>query len=185
MVKIDPQEDSKLSQIELLVLDVDGVLTDGRIMLTGDGDEIKSFHARDGAGMKYWKRVGGKLAIISGRGSRAVILRAKELGVDAVRLNMKDKLPGYREVLDELGVSPEQTAVIGDDLTDLPLMLNCAFPVAVADASGEVRDRAEYVTKLPGGAGCVRETIEYILKRTGKWQKVMERYLPGPDERCK
>lgn len=168
-----------LGRIELLVLDVDGVLTDGRITLTPQGDEIKSFNAKDGAGMKYWKRTGRRLALLSGRGSPAVTRRAKELGVDAVRLSAKDKLPAYEEILATLGVTDERTAVIGDDLPDLPLLMRCAFPIAVADAAAEVRHAARYVTRLPGGAGCVREAIEMILKRVGAWQQVLSRYLPS------
>jgi len=164
-------------KIELLILDVDGVLTDGRITLTGDGEEIKSFHARDGAGMKYWTRVGKKLAIVSGRGAPAVARRAEELGVHAVRLDARDKLPACREVLAELGMRFDQAAVIGDDLTDLPVLRRCAFGVAVADATGELREQADYVTRLPGGAGCVREVIELILKGAGLWERILERYL--------
>ncbi len=173
-----------LSKIELLVLDVDGVLTDGRITLSPDGAELKTFNVRDGAGMKYWKRLGKKLAMISGRGSPAVSRRAEELNVDAVRLNAKDKLPAYEEVLSELGLTDAQTAVIGDDLTDLPLLRRCALPVAVAAAAGELMDVAVYVTKLPGGAGCVRETIEWILKRTGSWSEILARYA-CKSEGCK
>ena len=165
------------SGIELLVVDVDGVLTDGRIRLASNGDEIKAFHVRDGSGIKYWARVGKKTAFISGRASPAVVRRAEELGVDAVRLNAKDKLPVCREVLEGLGLTFPQTAVIGDDLTDLPLLRRCAFPVAVADAAEEVRQAAAYVTRLPGGAGCVRETIELILKQSGLWETVLQRYL--------
>jgi len=163
--------------IELLVLDVDGVLTDGRIVLTPTGGEIKAFSARDGAGMKYWKRVGGKLAIISGRSSPVVNRRAEELDVDAVRLDAADKLPAYRQVLDELSVAPARAAVVGDDLTDLPLLMHCGMPVAVADAVDEVCRAAAYVTKAPGGAGAVREVIELILKKAGKWDTIMQRYL--------
>jgi len=165
------------ARIELLVVDVDGVLTDGRIVLTPAGEEIKAFHVRDGAGMKYWRRVGKKLAIISGRSSPAVACRAQELHVDALRLNAKDKLPAYEQVLADLGVTDDQTAVIGDDLTDLPMLRRCAFPVAPADAVDEVRGAAACVTQLPGGAGCVRETIELILKQSGQWGKVMARYV--------
>jgi 3-deoxy-D-manno-octulosonate 8-phosphate phosphatase (KDO 8-P phosphatase) len=177
-------EEVDFSKIELLVLDVDGVLTDGRIVLTPSGDEIKSFHVRDGSGMKYWKRVGKKLAIISGRGSAAVNIRAKDLGVDRVALNAKDKLPAYEAILRELEVGPEGTAVIGDDLPDLPLLWRCAFPVAVADAPEEVRREVKYVTSAAGGAGAVREVIELVLKRTGQWASILSRYrCPGQEER--
>jgi len=165
-------------KIELLVLDVDGVLTDGRIMLTGDGDEIKAFHVRDGSGMKYWKRVGKKLAIISGRGSPAVTRRARELDVDLVRLNAKDKLPVYREVLSELGVEPDCVAGVGDDLTDIPILTHCALPIAVADAAEELKAVAAHVTETPGGAGAVREIVEWILKGAGLWPQILSRYLP-------
>jgi len=169
--------EADLKDIELLVLDVDGVLTDGRITYNDRGEEIKSFHVRDGSGMKYWKRCGRKLAIVTGRSSPAVTRRAEELGVDAVRMNARNKLAALAEVLDELGVSPDRTAVIGDDLTDLPMLRRCAFAVAVADAAAEVRDAADYVTDLPGGAGAVRETIEHILKAAGDWQAVLARYM--------
>lgn len=171
-------------KLELMVLDVDGVLTDGRITLAESGEEIKSFHARDGAGMKYWQRVGGRLAIITGRGSPAVTRRAEELGVAAVRLDAKVKLPVYREVLAELGVSEDRTVVIGDDLTDLPLLRSCAFSAAPVDAADEVRAAADYVCTARGGAGCVREVIEHVLKRAGKWERILARYLPQEDERA-
>lgn len=178
MVEID------FAAIELLVLDVDGVLTDGRIMLTGDGDEIKCFDVSDGAGMKYWKRAGGKLAIISGRGSPAVTRRAKELDVDIVRLNAKDKLPVYKDVLAELGISADHVAAMGDDLPDIPILRNCAFPITVAGAPQEVKDVAAFVTQKRGGEGAVREAVEMILKGAGLWGKIMARYIgDAGDER--
>ncbi len=171
--------ESAYDKIELLVLDVDGVLTDGRITLTPNGDEIKTFHARDGAGMKYWKRAGKKLAIISGRGSQAVTRRAKDLNVDMVRLNVKTKLPVLEEVLAELDVSAERTAVIGDDLTDIPMMQHSGLAITVADAADEVRQIAAMVTTRPGGFGAVREAIEVMLKGAGLWERILQRYLPG------
>ncbi len=169
--------EADLKNIDLLVLDVDGVLTDGRITYSDAGQELKSFHVRDGSGMKYWKRCGRKLAIVTGRGGPVVTRRADELGVDAVRMNAKDKLSALREVFEELAASPERTAVIGDDLTDLPMLRCCGYPVAVADAVAEVRAAAAYVTDLPGGAGAVRETIEHILRAAGDWQTVLARYM--------
>ena len=168
--------------IQLLVLDVDGVLTDGHIVLTPAGEEIKSFHARDGAGMKYWKRAGGRIAIITGRASPAVARRAVELEIDAVRLGAKSKLPAYREVLAELGVTPAQTAVMGDDLVDLPLLRHCALAAAPADADEMVLRSAHYVARRNGGQGCVRELIEWILKKAGKWDAILQRYLPVEGE---
>ena len=172
-------EKTDYAKLELLVLDCDGVLTDGSVTLDSNGQEIKTFHSRDGAGMKYWQRVGRKIAIITGRGSPAVTIRARELGVEEVHMNAKDKLPVFEQVLARLGVSADRAVVIGDDLTDLPMLLNCGFAVSVPDAPEEVKSRAAYVTKLPGGSGCVRETIELILKGSGEWDKIMARYLPS------
>ena len=174
------------AKIELLVLDVDGVLTDGRITYTAAGDEIKSFHVRDGSGMKYWTRTGRRLAIISGRHSEIIGRRAAELGVEAVRTGALDKLPAYESVLAELGVSADATAVMGDDLPDVPLLRRCAAPIAVADAVPEARELAAYVTTTPGGHGAVREAIEYILKLAGDWDKILQRYGPaGPEPTAK
>lgn len=162
--------------IELLVLDVDGVLTDGRIVLDADGRESKRFHVRDGSGIKYWQRVGKRVAIISGRSSPAVLARAAELGVAHVRQNAKRKLPAYESILNELGLTDARTAVMGDDLPDLPLMRRCAFAIAPADAAEEVRRAAALVTQRPGGNGAVREAIEHMLKHTGLWDEVLKRY---------
>jgi len=175
--------DVDYGKIELLVLDVDGVLTDGRITLTGEGDEIKSFHAHDGAGMKYWKRAGGKLAIITGRGSPAVTRRAKELEVDVIRMHAKNKLPVLEEILADMGIDPGAAAVMGDDLTDIPLMRHCGFSAAVADAVDEVRRQASYVTEACGGCGAVRELVELILKGSGRWEAIMARYIGNAGER--
>jgi len=164
------------SPIELLVLDVDGVMTDGRIMLDPDGRETKVFNVRDGWAMRHWRGAGGKVAIITGRGSRAVEIRAAELGVDVVRLNVKQKRPVFDEVLAELGVSADRVAVMGDDVTDLPVMRRCAVAIAPADAVDEVRQAAHLVTEAAGGAGCVREAIETMLKATGKWDDLLARY---------
>lgn len=171
--------DIDYSKIDLLVLDVDGVMTDGKIILTPAGEEIKEFHVRDGSGMKFWRRAGKKIAIITGRGSPVIALRAKDLGVDALRIDARNKLPAYQEVLAELNVPADRTAVMGDDLPDLPLMFRCALPIAVADACDEVRQAAKYVTRVPGGRGAVREAIELILKASGAWQNIMARYQAG------
>jgi len=168
------------AQLDLLVLDVDGVLTDGRIVYSSAGDELKHFHVRDGSGMKYWKRLGKRLAIITGRQSELVLRRAEELQVDTVRQGCKDKLPALREVLTELGASPERTAIMGDDLTDLPVLRHCAVSACPADAVEEVRRRVNYVCNRAGGAGCVREFIEHLLRSANLWPKVMQRYLPAP-----
>jgi len=171
-----PLDLTLLARIDLLILDVDGVLTDGKIILTPGGDEIKEFHVRDGAGMKYWRQAGKKLAVITGRGSPAVSRRLADLGVDAYRMQAADKVPALRSVLAELNIAADRAAVIGDDLPDLPLLKTCALPIAVADAVPELHEAAKYITKLPGGHGAVREAIEMILRPTGHWAKIVERY---------
>lgn len=164
------------TNIELLILDVDGVLTDGRIILDAAGCEMKCFDVLDGAGMKYFQRVGKRIAIITGRESPVVAHRAAELGVATVRQGAKDKLPAYESVLAELEMTDEQTAVMGDDLPDLPMMLRCGFAIAPANAVLEVRQAAAMVTANSGGAGAVRQAIEYMLKQMGLWDQILQRY---------
>jgi 3-deoxy-D-manno-octulosonate 8-phosphate phosphatase (KDO 8-P phosphatase) len=171
-------ENPQLDKIELLVLDVDGVLTDGRIILTASGDEAKAFNVKDGSGIKYWLRTGGKVALITGRRSEVVARRAEELGISVVRQGCKDKLPVFHGVLEELGFKPPQAAVVGDDLTDLPMIRGCGYGACPADAVEEVRDAVDYVCERPGGSGCVREVVERLLKNTGKWTSIMARYEP-------
>ncbi len=163
--------------IELLVLDVDGVLTDGGIILDSAGVELKRFCALDGAGIKYFQRVGKTVAILSGRTSEAVTARAAELGVGLVRQGAKVKLPVYREILAELGLDEKQAAVMGDDLPDLPMMRHCGLAIAPANAVRDVRAAAGLVTRAAGGDGAVREAVEAILKAAGLWQQIMRRYV--------
>ena len=163
--------------IELLVLDVDGVLTDGRIAIDGEGRELKSFHAADGAGIKYFQRVGKRVAFISGRSSPAVTARAAELGVTVVHQDAKYKLPVYLRVLEELALDRAQVAVMGDDLMDLPLMRRCGLAIAPANAVAEVRAAAAMVTVARGGAGAVREAVEAILRAGDLWDQILQRYV--------
>ena len=165
-----------LANIQLLILDVDGVLTDGGIIRDDAGQQIKRFHVRDGAGIVMWKRLNRETAIITGKESEVVSHRAAELGIERIYQNVSNKLEAYRELLEELGLSDTQVAYIGDDLPDLPVMKRCGCPIAVADAVEEVRSIARYVTKYPGGYGAVRDGIEYILKEMGLWSQVLERY---------
>src|SRR5262249_43387571 len=153
----------RCARIELLLLDVDGVLTDGSIVYTDDGIELKRFHVRDGSGLMIWQHVGKRAALISGRTSRAVEGRAAELGIAPAIQGKGEKLPALREVLNAVGVQPEQVCAIGDDVPDLPVLRRCGLAVAVADACPEVIADADYVTRAVGGRGAVRETIELIL----------------------
>jgi 3-deoxy-D-manno-octulosonate 8-phosphate phosphatase (KDO 8-P phosphatase) len=167
-----------LSKIQLLALDVDGVLTDGTVIVNGDGSEIKHFNALDGHGIRMWRRAGLKVALISGRKSEPTQRRAEQLQIEYVFEDCHYKLPVFEEFLPQAGLSPENVAYVGDDLPDVPLMRYVGFSVAVANAIDEVKKYADYVTIRAGGNGAVREVIEYILKNTGKWQELMERYLP-------
>jgi 3-deoxy-D-manno-octulosonate 8-phosphate phosphatase (KDO 8-P phosphatase) len=169
------------SNIRLLVLDVDGVMTDGRIILGADGGEHKAFNVKDGSGVKYWQRVGRQTAIITGRSSQVVQRRADELSIEIVHQGAKNKLPVLEGIREQLDLPWSQIAIIGDDLTDLPMMLQCGFSAAPADAVEEVRSRVSYVCWSNGGRGCVREVVEYLLKRSGDWDEIMKRYLPATD----
>ncbi|MHC4575008.1 MAG: KdsC family phosphatase [Planctomycetota bacterium] len=167
-----------LADIKLLILDVDGVLTDGTVVVNDDATETKFFNTLDGHGLRMWRRAGLKVAFLSGRASQAAECRARELGVDYVFQNCHEKLPVVEKLLRDLGLSPAQAACIGDDLPDLPVMRYVGFAAAVANAVDEVKQQADYLTAHPGGSGAVREVVEYILKNAGKWQELMKRYLP-------
>lgn len=154
-------------QILLLVLDVDGVLTDGSIWLGQDGYELKRFHVRDGLGIKTWMKLGYHIAVISGRKSAAVQRRMDELGVTMVYLGVKNKEQALSDVMDRTGLSLTQIAHVGDDWPDIPVMRRVGYPIAVADAEGIVRRAAAYVTKRAGGQGAVREAIDHLLLAKG------------------
>ncbi len=166
--------------IQLLLLDVDGVLTDGRITYTSSGDEIKNFHVRDGSGLKMWMGLGKQVAILSGRTSETVSRRAKELGITTVKQGQVDKLPAVQAILAELGLTPGQVCAMGDDLPDLPVFHHCAMGIAVADACDELKQEAAYVTQAYGGDGAVREAIEWLLRKSGEWPQVVEGFLATP-----
>ncbi|HYE15239.1 MAG TPA: HAD hydrolase family protein, partial [Pyrinomonadaceae bacterium] len=161
----------------LLLMDCDGVLTDGRITLLDGGDEQKSFHTRDGHGLVLLHRAGLRTAIITGRTSRAVEWRARDLGVTHVLQGRLKKTEAFEELLAGSDLRPDEMACMGDDVTDIPLMRRCALGIAVADASADTLAAADYVTRLPGGFGAVREVCELILKAQGRWDELMKRYL--------
>ena len=171
-----PEVLQRASRVRLLVLDVDGVLTDGRIVYADYGDELKFFNAQDGAGLIFWNRVGLRSAIISGRASRLLRRRAKEMRVDAVVQRALLKLPAYERLLRQFRVADQEACVIGDDLMELPLLRRAGFAVGVPGAVEEVRQACHYVTQREGGQGAVREAIDLILKAKGLWDQVMQRY---------
>ncbi len=163
---------ARAARVRLLLLDVDGVLTDGRVVYADDGTEVKRFHVRDGSGLKFWRDAGKRAAIVSGRRSPAVDRRAAELGIAPVLQGEGDKLPAFERVLAELGLDASQVCAVGDDLPDLPVLTRTGLAVAVADACPEVRAVADYMTAVPGGAGAVRDAVEWLMKLTGEWDGV-------------
>ncbi len=154
---------ARAAKIKLVAFDVDGTLTDGRLWLAEDGREIKAFHVHDGLGIKRLREHGVDVAIISARISRAVELRAEELGIDHVYQGKADKLACLKEILAALGIAPECAAFVGDDVSDLPPMRACGLAVAVADARPEVADEAHWRTRSPGGRGAAREACDLVL----------------------
>jgi 3-deoxy-D-manno-octulosonate 8-phosphate phosphatase (KDO 8-P phosphatase) len=164
-------------RIRILILDCDGVLTDGRIILLPDGDETKSFDVRDGHGMVMSKRAGIPIAIISGRKSSAVRARAEELGVAHLHEMAWGKIEPYERVLAEEALTDAEVCYVGDDVVDIPLLRRAGLAVAVADAAGEAKQFAHLVTQRPGGRGAVREVIELLLKAQGKWDEALARYI--------
>ena len=164
------------AQIKLIVFDVDGVLTDGAIILDARGIESKRFHVRDGLTIKAAISLGLKIGVLSSRSSSAVTLRMNELGVDLLLQGIVDKASGLETLCRRAGVLMEDAAYVGDDLVDLPAMLRCGYPIAVADAVAEVRSEARCVTNASGGRGAAREVIEHVLNAQGRWCEVLDRY---------
>jgi len=170
----------RAKKVRLLLLDVDGVMTDGRLAFDGEGKELKFFYARDGIGIKLLQEAGIRVGILSGRGTKAVALRAKELGISLVRQKSRDKGLALGEILEAENLRPEQVCYVGDDLVDLSVLRRVGLPVAVADAVPEVKFMARLVTRNPGGRGAVREVCEKILKIQGKWEKGMRKFRSSP-----
>ncbi len=171
--------DQRFQNIRLLLLDVDGVLTDGRIIYDNNGVETKAFDVKDGHGLKLLQRAGVKVGIITGRESQVVAHRASELGIDILYQGAKDKLIPYAEILDGLGLLDEQVAYMGDDVVDLPVLRRVGFAATVADGVEDIKPYVDYVTTRGGGRGAVREVCDYLLKRSGKWSMVTDRYFAG------
>ena len=169
----------RAKRIKLLLMDCDGVMTDGRIMLLENGDEQKTFNVRDGHGIVLFHRAGLKTGIISGRSSDFVQKRARELGMpqEFVWQGCHNKIETFEDVLIRAQLEASEVAFIGDDVTDIPIMQRVGFAVAVADAVEETKQAAHYITEQKGGHGAVREVTELILKSQNRWDDLMKRYL--------
>ncbi len=166
----------KIKKIKVLALDVDGVLTDGKIVLDSRGEETKNFDVKDGFALVLLKHAGFKTAIITARASKVVSLRAKDLNMDKVYQDAFPKMGAYQALLRHFKVKDENVCFVGDDLPDIQVLKRVGFSVAVSNAVPEVKKAADYVTKNKGGNGAVREIIELILKTQGKWQKTFSTY---------
>jgi YrbI family 3-deoxy-D-manno-octulosonate 8-phosphate phosphatase len=164
------------ANIELILSDVDGVMTDGGIHVLDDGRQMVTFHIRDGMGVRLWREAGKRFGIVSGRKLEAIRQRAADLWLDIVHLGVDDKLPAIDAIAAELMISRQQVCYIGDDLLDLASIRAVGLGVAVADAVEDLRSAAKYTTSVRGGQAAVREVVELILKNTGRWEDVMQRY---------
>ena len=167
----------RAKKIKLAVFDVDGVMTDGSLFLADDGQEFKAFNSLDGHGMKMLNRSGVDLAIITGRTSQLVALRAINLGVTHLYQGSEDKLTAFLEVLEKTGLDPAECAYMGDDVVDLPVMRRCGLAVCVPAAPALVKQHSHYITQLPGGGGAVRELCELIMQAQGTFEAQMAPYL--------
>ena len=169
--------EERCQPISLLLSDVDGVLTDGRVILDNQGIESKAFHIRDGLGIKLWQKAGCQFGMLTLRSTQSLKVRAAELGIDIIRQGVPDKLTALKQILAELKLDRQRVCYLGDDLPDLPVLRTVGLGVAVADACGEVRQAAHYTTRECGGRGAVREVIEMVLKAQGRWTDVIQTYL--------
>jgi len=177
MKKTKKQLEKRAKNIKLLILDVDGVLTDGGIILDNEGNEFKVFNVRDGHGIKMLIRAGVKVAIISGRQSKVVDRRAEELGITEVYQKCRDKVVAYESIKKKFLLSDDEIAYIGDDVVDLPLMKRVGLSFAVADSPDEIKSYAMAVTRNRGGRCAAREVTDLILKAKGLWDEIIDGYL--------
>jgi 3-deoxy-D-manno-octulosonate 8-phosphate phosphatase (KDO 8-P phosphatase) len=173
--------DARARALRLLLFDVDGVMTDGRILLHSDGTESKQYHIRDGTGLVLARRSGLLTGILSARTSAATLARAQQLSIPIVRQGAGNKLTAYEEILAEHGLADHEVAFMGDDVQDLPVLTRVGLSCAPADAVPEVRTRVRWISTYGGGAGAVREFIELVLRARGAWEELVGAYLP--DER--
>lgn len=167
----------RVKKLKLLILDVDGVLTDGRLFFDQQGAEYKSFHARDGHGIKMLQETGVEVAVISGRKSAVVSLRMKNLGIQHIYQGHENKVAAFEEILSLMKISAEQVAHVGDDLLDLPLMVRAGLGIAVQDANVVVKNYADCITDIEGGLGAVREVCDFIMQAQGSFDKLLQSYL--------
>ncbi len=168
-----------VNPIRLIMLDVDGVLTDGSLPYLSDGNEFKAFHVQDGSAIKLWQKCGGVAAIVSGRNLASVTHRAKGLGIEAVIQGVAEKVEAYESLLKRYGLSDAQVCVVGDDWMDIPPMRRSGYPIAVANAVAAVKRTARYVTRRRGGDGAIAEVVERLLRSNGAWREAVSELTNG------
>jgi 3-deoxy-D-manno-octulosonate 8-phosphate phosphatase (KDO 8-P phosphatase) len=167
---------NRAAKIRLVIFDIDGVMTDGRLFFDREGQEYKGFHSRDGLGIKLLRKTGVETAVISGRYSPAVEKRMDSLGINHIYQGFQDKLPAYESLCKELGLSPEQVAHVGDDLLDLPLLRRVGLAVAVSDAHPCIRSHVHWITQNPGGFGAARDVCDLVMRAQGTLDGILENY---------
>jgi len=177
MLGLTTEQQAKIKRLKLLILDVDGVLTDGRLFFDDNGKEYKCFHARDGHGIKLLRQSGVEVAVISGRKSNSVTIRMQNLGVEYVYQGHENKRAAFSEILQTLQLTPDQVAHVGDDVLDLPIMVQVGFAVAVQDANFAVKRHADWCTSVAGGMGAVREVCDLIMQVQGTFDGMLLNYL--------
>jgi 3-deoxy-D-manno-octulosonate 8-phosphate phosphatase (KDO 8-P phosphatase) len=170
--------DERVAGIRLLLFDVDGVLTDGVVVMHADGSEAKGFHIRDGAAMVWAQRAGLMVGLLSARSSGATTHRAAQLAIRLVVQGATSKLSAYEQILRDTGLPDGSVAYMGDDLLDLPVLTRVGLSAAPADAAAEVRTKVHWVSTAGGGRGAVREFIEMVLRAQNRWDAIMREYLP-------
>ena len=180
-MKISGDAFERAKKIKLIIFDVDGVLTNGKIYYGENGEFFKAFNCRDGFGITAAHKFGLKTAIITGRSSIFTAKRAEYLGISSVKQNCMNKRNAYKEVKAEFNLADEEIAYVADDIIDLPVFVQVGFRVAVADAVAEVKERADFITNNVGGNGAAREAVEFILKAQGKWSKLIQDYTTVED----
>jgi len=174
--RLDATLQHKIKPLRILILDVDGVMTDGGIVFDDQGNESKKFDVRDGHGIKLLMRTGVTVIILTGRTSQAVAHRAFDLGISEVYQGVKNKLAVFEQILKEKNILPDAVAYVGDDVVDIPVLRRVGFAATVADGSHYVKDVADYITEREGGRGAVREICELIMKARGQWSEVTAKY---------
>jgi 3-deoxy-D-manno-octulosonate 8-phosphate phosphatase (KDO 8-P phosphatase) len=170
--------DQRAARIRLVLFDVDGVLTDGRVVLHGDGSESKQFHIRDGIVMVWAQRVGLKIGLLSARMSATTAERAAQLGITLVHQGVASKIEAYEEIVGDIGLNGEEVAYMGDDIVDIAVLSRVGLSAAPADAVVEVREHVHWISSAAGGAGAARELLELILRAQGRWDAIVRSFTP-------